>query len=144
MIAVDTNILVYSHREDSTFHFRAAEAVKTLAESPSDWAIPWPCIYEFYAIVTHPKIYSPPTPSRDALQQIEAWLESPSLILPGEPYGGYWPMLRHLIEAADINGPQVHDARVAALCLAHHVEILWSADRDFSRFPGLRIENPLL
>lgn len=144
MTAVDTNVLVYSHREDSSFHRKAAEAVKSLCESPLDWAIPWPCIYEFYAIVTHPRIYHPPTPSYDALQQIEAWLESPSLILLGEPPGGYWPLLRHILEAANVNGPLVHDSRVAALCLAHHVGVIWSADRDFSRFPGLQVENPLV
>ena len=60
MTAVDTNILVYSHREDSTFYRSAFHVIKELAESGSLWAIPWPAMHEFLAIVTHPRIYSPP------------------------------------------------------------------------------------
>ena len=62
MVAVDTNLLVYAHRADSAFHVRADQVVAELAEGRASWAIPWPCLYEFYAIVTHPKIYRPPTP----------------------------------------------------------------------------------
>ena len=61
MEAVDTNILVYAHREDSPWHVAADRFVQEVAEAPVPWAIPWPCLYEFYAIVTHPKIYKPPT-----------------------------------------------------------------------------------
>jgi predicted nucleic acid-binding protein len=56
MIAVDTNILVYAHREDAPFHQSAAQRVAALAEGRTAWAIPWPCIHEFLAIVTHPGI----------------------------------------------------------------------------------------
>jgi uncharacterized protein len=62
LIAVDTNILVYAHREDSPFHTAAFHRVAELAEGPASWAIPWPCLHEFLAIVTHPRIYAPPTP----------------------------------------------------------------------------------
>ena len=75
MIAVDTNILVYAHREDSPFHEAAFERVAELAEGPAVWAIPWPCLHEFLAIVTHPRIYAPPTPLAQALDQVDAWLE---------------------------------------------------------------------
>ena len=60
MIAVDTNLLVYAHREDSPFHQRAAECITGLAEERASWAIPWPCLHEFFAIVTHPRIYAHP------------------------------------------------------------------------------------
>jgi len=79
MIAVDTNILVYSHRSDSPFHKAADKALTDLAESGDLWAIPWPCIHEFLAIVTHPRIYDPPTPLTDAIEQVECWLEVPTL-----------------------------------------------------------------
>ena len=62
MIAVDTNILVYAHREDASFHKAASRAMTELAEGLAGWAIPWPCLHEFLAIVTHPRIYAPPTP----------------------------------------------------------------------------------
>ncbi|HTG57884.1 MAG TPA: hypothetical protein VMG63_00510 [Terriglobia bacterium] len=54
MIAVDTNILVYSHREESLWHQAAFALIAELAEGRAAWAIPWPCLHEFLAIVTHP------------------------------------------------------------------------------------------
>lgn len=143
MIAVDTNVLVYAHREDSPFHAAAAARVAALAEGRAPWAIPWPCLHEFLAIVTHPRIYAPPTPLARALDQAEAWLESPSLALLAEP-AAHWSTLRPLLEGGRIAGPQVHDARIVALCQQHGVRELWSADRDFSRFAGLTVVNPLV
>ena len=81
MIAVDTNILVYAHRADSAWHDAAARCVTELAEGAPPWALPWPCLHEFLAVVTHPRIYNPPTPLAAAIDQVEAWLESPSLTL---------------------------------------------------------------
>jgi len=143
VIAVDTNILVYAHREDSSWHEAACRVVTELAEARSPWAIPWPCIYEFLAIVTHPRIYNPPTPLPLALDQVDAWMESPSLVLLAESEGG-WGHLRGLLAAGQVTGPQVHDARIAALCRQHGVNELWTADRDFSRYPGLPVRNPLV
>ncbi len=141
MIAVDTNILVYAHRQDSRFHKRAAELVRALAEGQRSWAIPWPCVHEFLAVVTHPRIYDPPTPASQAIAQVEAWLGSPSLTLISED-SDYWSQLKAALDTG-VTGPKIQDARVAALCSAAGVTELWSADRDFSRFP-LRTTNPLL
>ena len=143
MIAVDTNILVYAHREESSWHDAALTRITELADGRSLWAIPWPCIHEFLAIVTHPRIYAPPTPLNAAIVQIEAWFESPSLVLLAETEG-YWPELRSALEQGRINGPQVHDARVAAICQDHGVRELWTADRDFGRFPMLNVRNPFV
>lgn len=142
MIAVDTNILVYAHREDSLFHQAAWERVAELAQGPATWGIPWPCLHEFLAIVTHPRIYAPPTPLARALDQVDAWLESPTLALLAESTA-HWATLRPLLISGRIAGAQVHDARVAALCRQHGVRQLWSVDRDFSRFAGLVVVNPL-
>lgn len=142
MIAVDTNVLVYAHRRDSDFHEAAADAVRSLAQARSSWAIPWPCLHEFYAIATHPRIYSPPSTPEQAVAQIDAWLASPSLTVLGEP-SDHWSRLSALVVDGKVAGPMVHDARIAALCLGHGVRELWSADRDFSRFPELGVRNPL-
>ena len=142
MIAVDTNVLVYAHREDSPFHAAAAGCLAELAEAPAIWAIPWPCLHEFLAIVTHPRIYAPPTPLPRALDQVDAWLEAPTIALLSES-ATYWPSLRSLLASGRIVGSRVHDARIAALCRHHGVRELWSADRDFSRFAGLTVINPL-
>jgi len=143
VIAVDSNLLVYAHREDSVWHAPAARAIGGLAEGRAAWAILWPCIHEFLAIVTHPRIYRPPTPLSQGLDQVDAWLESPSVALLSESEG-YWQTLRQMAADGKITGPQVHDARVAALCAAHGVAELWSHDRDFGRFPGLIVRNPLV
>ena len=143
MIAVDTNLLVYAHRQDSSWHAAAAGALQSLAESRTPWAIPWPCIHEFLAIATHPRVYEPPTNPAAALDQIDAWLESPSLVLLAEG-PGYAEHLGRMLTAGKVVGPRVHDARVAALCAYHGVRELWAADRDFSRFPSITVRNPLV
>ena len=143
MIALDTNILVYAHRQDAPFHETAVARVAELAEGRAQWCIPWPCVHEFFAIVTHPRIFAPPTPTAKAIDQIEAWLEAPTLTLLAES-DLHWSELRRLVEAGRIAGPQVHDARIAALCIQHGVREIWTADRDFSRFPGLTAVNPLV
>lgn len=143
MIAIDTNILVYAHRRDSRWHLPAIQALESLASGRTPWAIPWPCVHEFYSIVTHPRIYAPASTAAQALDQLRAWRESPTLILLAED-GGYWAVLESLIERSRIAGPAIHDARVAALCLRHGSNELLTADRDFSRFPELPIRNPLI
>src|SRR5208283_3305953 len=143
MIAVDTNLLVYAHREDSPGHETAYTRNIDLAEGRAPWARPWQCIHEFLAIVTHPRIYSPPTPMKKAIDQVEAWLESPTLVLLSES-ADYWPLLRSTLQDGRVSGPQVHDARIVAVCRQHGVSELWTADRDFGRFPGLTVRNPLV
>ena len=142
MIALDTNLLVYAHRRDSPFHEPAARTVRQLAEGQPSWAIPWPCIREFYSISTHPRIYDPPSTPRQACDQVDAWLESPSLVLISEG-DAHWPALRTLLRDGKVNGPLVHDAAIAATCLANGVRELWTVDRDFTRFPALQVRNPL-
>jgi uncharacterized protein len=142
MIAVDTNILVYAHRRDSPFHQGAAERVREIAEGMQPWAIPWPCLHEFFSVATHPRVYDPPSTTGQARAQISAWLQSPSLVLISEG-STHWATLSTLLTDGKVAGPLVHDARIAALCLAHGVTELWTIDRDFSRFPALKTRNPL-
>jgi hypothetical protein len=143
VIAVDTNILVYGHRADAPFHRDAARVLRQAAEGDAAWAIPWPCLHEFLAKVTHPRIFKHPTPLAHAIDQVREWLRSPSARVLGEPEG-YLDVLSDLLLEAQTMGAQVHDARVAAVCIAHGVDALWSADRDFSRFSRrLTVRNPL-
>jgi uncharacterized protein len=143
VIAVDTNLLVYAHRAKAPFHAAAKRCVVELAEGRVTWAIPWPCLHEFVCVVTHPRIYRPATPLGEALGQVDAWLASPSVVLLGEP-AGYWPALSKAAEMARSVGPLVYDARIATVCQLHGVRELWTADRDFSRFPGVAVFNPLV
>lgn len=143
MIALDTNILVYAHRRDSRWNIPAVQTLETLANGRSAWAIPWPCLHEFYAIVTHPRIYAPATTPAQALSQLRAWRESPGLTLLSED-DAYWSSFETVVDHSRVTGGAIHDARIAALCLRHGVQELLTADRDFSRFPSLTTRNPLI
>jgi toxin-antitoxin system PIN domain toxin len=142
MIAVDTNILIYAHREDSAFHLAAKACIEALRRQLAPWAIPWPCLHEFIAIATHPGIYKPPSVLAEALGFVDSLLASPQLHLLAES-PGYFEKLRVIATAAKLKGPRIHDARIAAICLHHGATELWSVDRDFSAFPQLKVRNPL-
>lgn len=142
MIAVDTSLLVYAHRPESPFHAVAADLVDGLRRSPAPWAIPWPCVHEFLAIVTHPKIFSPPTPIDRAFAAVDAWAAGGNLHFLSEG-DGYLDKLRPTVLQARLKGPRIHDARIAAICLHHGIRELLTADRDFSSFARLRTRNPL-
>lgn len=94
-------------------------------------------------MVTHPRIFKTPTPLALAVAQVDAWFASPTLVHLAETTT-YWMTLRALVEPARITGPRVHDAGIAAVRQSHAVTELWTADRDFSAFPTLRVRNPLL
>jgi len=143
VIAVDTNILVYAHRTDSPFHDRARSALETLAAGAREWAIPWPCAHEFFAVVTHPRIYKTPTPADTALAQLRALHALARLAFIAEA-DDHLQHLESVALAAKAHGGAIHDARIAAICLSHGVAELWSADRDFPRYPALAVRNPLI
>jgi toxin-antitoxin system PIN domain toxin len=143
MIAVDANILVYAHREDSEWHAEALAALTGLANGARRWAIPWPCVHEFIAITTHPSMYVPPTPIATAFASIEVWLSSASCRAIGEGVE-HFEILKALSLKGRIRGPMVHDTRIAAICLENGVAELWSADRDFGRYDELKVVNPLI
>ena len=142
MIAVDTNILVYAHRPDSPHSAAAAAELAWLVGSPGPWAVAWPCAHEFLAVVTSTRVFPVPTPLPRALEQVVAWRESGAVFLAEAT--GYWDRLAGLVLAGGVTGPKIHDARIAALCLDHGIDELWTSDRDFSRFPALKVRNPLV
>jgi len=143
MIAVDTNILIYAHRHDLPHHKAAAAAIRQLAEGSAPWGVPWPCVHEFLSVSTNPRIFKIPSPPEIAIEQVEAWFESPTIHMLGEP-AGYWNYLRTTFLSGKLTGPQVHDARIHAICRASGVRELWTSDRDFSRMRGLTLVNPCL
>ncbi|MDR2013053.1 MAG: PIN domain-containing protein [Rhodanobacter sp.] len=141
MIALDTNLLVYAHRADMPQHRVAKVVLSELAEGSRPWAIAWPCIHEFFAVMTSGKFIrlSPPRIAWLAIRNVVA---SPSLRLIGEG-SNHLQWLARFVERGNVAGGGIHDARIAAICLAHGVNELWTADRDFSRFPELKTHNPL-
>lgn len=143
MIALDTNILVYARRQEATHHHQAKDLLREFAEGESPWALPWPCVYEFIRVVTHPRVFDPPSEMDVVLNDLESLLQSPSLTLLRE--GSRHAMfMERLIKAGQATGNLVHDAHIAALVVEHGGSELWTADRDFSRFPGIRVHNPFI
>ncbi len=141
MSAVDTNVLLHAHRAESPMHETAARRLTEAATGP--WAIPWPCIHEFLAIATHPRVFDPPSPLVDALLAVANWRDMPTARFLSEAEG-YADLLEQVLRDSQVVGPRVHDARIVALCLQHGIAELWTADRDFSRFAGVRTRNPLV
>lgn len=142
MIAIDTNILLYAHVPSFAQHPRALAALERLANSGAQWAVPWPCAHEFCAVITNRKWRADALDAAGAVAILRSWERAPNFRFLGAS-------LRHLAHfsqtllLSQAVGGQIHDARIVAICLDHEVSELWTADRDFSRFPGLRTRNPL-
>jgi uncharacterized protein len=138
--AVDTNVLVYSEIVSSTHHRKARRLMTDLAEGQVPWAIPWPCVYEFLRVVTHPRVFSPPVPLAIALHDLDQILASPTLVLLSETER-HSDVMTTVVRESGVTGNLVHDAHIAALCIEHGVSELLTGDRDFSRLP-VRVTNP--
>lgn len=141
MKAIDTNVLVYAEIVSSPRHKKARTLVTQLAEGALPWAIPWPCIYEFLRVATHPRVFHPPVPLQLVLSDLEAILASPSLVLLSET-PRHFEVMEAVVKTSGVTGNLIHDAHIAALCLEHGVTELLTGDRDFARFPGLNISDP--
>ena len=143
MIAVDSNLLIDSQRRDSRVYGAARAVLQELAGGARPWAIPWPCCFEFLSVVTNRRIWQEKTtPMEVAWRQLEDWTSSPSNRLIGETEG-FLSIFGDLVRRPRVRGAIVHDARIAAICLAHGVDQLLTRDRDFSLFPELRTRDPL-
>jgi toxin-antitoxin system PIN domain toxin len=141
MIALDTNVLVYARRSEVSQHAKARQILEHFASGNDLWALAWPCVYEFLRVITHPRVFDPPTNPDAAVKDLLLLFESPSLQLLGE--GPAHPVLmRRVLDQSGASGNLVHDAHIAALLIEHGVRELWTADRDFSRFPGLNVRDP--
>jgi hypothetical protein len=135
VIAVDTNVLVYAHREELAKHRPAKRKLTELAEGHAAWGLPVFCLGEFLRLVTHPKLFEPPYSAEQACEAMERILESPSLsvLVPGPAYPA---LLTEAVRQAAAIGNLVFDAQIVALCRETGVSALLTEDRDFDRFPG--------
>ncbi len=139
MIAVDTNILVYAHREDAPEHQRALTALTNLSDGQAAWALPVFVLAEFLRVVTHPRI-APPTPPAEAIAKLDRLLESPSLRILS-PGVRYWQILKESAEEAAVHGNLFIDLQIVAVCLEHGATTILSEDRDFRRFSGITVRR---
>jgi toxin-antitoxin system PIN domain toxin len=140
MILIDVNILVYAYNTSSEFHERAREWLDNILTGREPVRLAWTTIMAFLRITTHPNIFPAPFETRQALETIDRWLAQPAVEIL-EPGKAYWSILGGLLQAAQLRGPGVMDAELAALAIEHGA-VLYSADRDFLRFEGLQVKNP--
>jgi len=138
MIAVDTNVLVTAHREDLPKHRLALERLSELVLGDIPWAIPVFCLGEFVRVVTHPRLFDPPSTLDEAIAALQGLFESPMLriLSPGSRYPR---LFAEALRQADARGNLAFDAQIAAVCHEQGAGRLLTMDRDFARFSGLHM-----
>jgi hypothetical protein len=138
LIAVDSNVLIYAHRRESALHEIAFSKLTSIAEGDIPWGLPVFCYAEFVRVVTHLRVFDPPSSLNDALQFLEQLMMSPSVRLL-TPTTGFARMFHAACKSAAVRGNLAFDAQIAAVCLEHGVDQLLTADRDFARFKELTV-----
>jgi toxin-antitoxin system PIN domain toxin len=141
MRLADVNVLVYAFRADAPGHAEHRAWVEELVGSDEAYAVSDHVLAGFLRVVTHPKIFHPPTPLAPALAFARAFRERPNAI-PVAPGERHWEIFTRLCREADVRGSRIPDAWLAALAIETGCEFV-TADRDYARFPGLRWRHPL-
>lgn len=134
----DVNVLIYAHREDAPEHDRYADWLRGLTEAQEPFAVSENVLASVIRIVTNPKIFDPPSPMEAATTFCQRLLDWPRAVMI-VPSRRHWDIFTAL--CANIHGPLVTDAYLAALAIEHGCELI-TTDSDFARFPGLRWRHP--
>lgn len=138
---IDTNVLVYASDQGSRRRPRARELLETLAAGPNLLYLFWPTIAGYLRIVTHAGILSAPLAPDEAASNVRGLIERSHVRMPGEQ-DGFWSDLEQVLEADTVRGNLVPDAHLVALMRQNGVRTIWTADRDFRRFPGIDARDP--
>jgi uncharacterized protein len=141
MTLVDANVMLYAYHRRAAQYERCRLWVEAEFSSGTAVRIPWATIVAFLRISTNPRVFERPLTVTEAEAAVSSWLALPS-VSPIDPGERYWDVLRDLLHRAQVRGPLVTDAALAALAIEHGAT-LCTTDRDFARFPGLRTFNPL-
>ena len=139
MIAVDTNVLIYAHRRETELHRAAADRLTALAEGDAPWILPVFCITEFLRVVTHLRVFNPPSSSAEALDFVGRLLDAPTCTV-AFPETRFLSGLEAVIRESDARGNLIFDAQIAAICKSHGASTIVTNDRDFERFAFLQVE----
>jgi uncharacterized protein len=141
MILLDTNLLIYAMDTSSPHHHAARDWFEKILSGEDEVGLAWIVILAFVRIVTHPAIVRRPLAPEEAIEYVDSWLQQPCIriIVPGPKH---WLILRSLIRSVGAAGNLTSDAHLAALAIEYNCE-LYSTDRDFGRFQGIKYYNPL-
>ena len=138
MIAVDTKVLVYAHRAETALHQAATRKLVELAEGRGLWGLPVFCAGEFIRVVTHRRVFNPPSTLNEAIQFLERVVAAPGCRIL-RPEAAFFELLTTVARAADARGNLAFNAKIAALCRENGISTLLTNDHDFARFKGLRL-----
>ena len=141
MILIDDNLLLYAYDSTAPEHPKARGWLEEVLAKPEPVLFPWQSIHAFLRIATNPRAWRTPLTIEEARAIVDEWLSLPNVLTPS-PGERHWDILRELVADSQCRGPLVADAVLAALAIEHGAE-LCTNDRDFSRFPELRVVNPL-
>jgi toxin-antitoxin system PIN domain toxin len=141
MKLVDTNLLVYAHVPALAQHAPARRWLEQSLSEDEAVGLAWASVLGFLRVVTNPRIFRVPLLVDRAVAVVDDWLEQQAveIILPTPRH---WSTLRQMLTAGQAGGPMATDAHLAALSLEHGATV-YTTDRDFSRFPGVRVVNPI-
>lgn len=140
MIFPDVNMLLYAYDRNSILHTEAKQWLEdTLTEKEVFFS--WQTITGFLRIVTHPSILKNPAPLSEAVQVVSDWLERENVHLVSFETRN-WPLFAKMLIESQATGNLVMDAHIAAMAMSCSATVA-STDRDFTRFPGLRLTNPI-
>jgi uncharacterized protein len=142
-VAVDVNVLLYASDSESRFHSRAAELLQMLAAGSEIVYLFWPVVLGYLRVATHPSVFTAPLTFEAASANIASMLALPHVRAAGER-DGFWLELQGITAGAGVRGNLVPDAQLAALVRQYEVGMLYTHDRDFRRFDGLRIRDPFV
>jgi len=141
MVLLDVNVLVYAHREDSLHHHQYLTWLEQLINSDHAYGLTDLVLSGFLRIVTHPHVFNPPSSMAKAMAFAQELRDQPNCTLLN-PGPRHWEIFCRLCKTAGIKGNLVPDAFLAALAIESGSEFV-TADRDYHRFPGLRVRHPL-
>ncbi|MFA5787023.1 MAG: type II toxin-antitoxin system VapC family toxin [Actinomycetota bacterium] len=141
MLLPDVNILVYSYRRDAPDHGLYHRWMEDTINSEAAYGISDLVLSGFLRVVTHPRVFTPPSPLRHALGFVEALRGQPNAVSVA-PGPRHWAIFTDLCRRAGAKGNLVPDAYLAALAIESGSEWI-TTDRDYARFPGLRWRHPL-
>jgi toxin-antitoxin system PIN domain toxin len=141
MLLPDVNVLVYAHRQDVADHLRYRTWMEEVLSSDTAFGMADLVLSGFLRIVTHPRIFASPTPIGVAIAFAEELRALPNCV-PVAPGPRHWSIFCRLCREGGAKGNLVPDAFLAALAIESGSEWI-TADRGFSRFPGLRWRHPL-
>ena len=141
MIVLDANVLLYAYHEGVPQHARARAWVESAFSGSEPVALPWQSVTAFLRIATHRKVFTNPFTVAEAVGIVRSWFGAPAVgsIEPGERY---WDIFSGLMERSQVDGPLVMDASLAAIAIEVGATLATS-DRDFRRFDGLKLIDPL-